>query len=448
MDINVTQKNSSLTKMESIFIIILLSLSTGGGGLPLISSFRQDATLSGDPLVQIVWSSMYLATFILLLRHWRVIRPHIIKNIPMILLTGLAFLSCLWSISPELSMRRSVALLGTTIVGFYLGGRCSIYDLLKLSLWALASCAILSVIVTLFLPDIGLQYYEGGYVWRGIYGHKNHFGRIMFFAVLLSFLFAIQKKSNLKALLLLLSILFTGLLFASKSTTAVIILCIGAAIIPVVIYKQIDYRLKGVFVSIALGLFISLSIGISNLSITFVDDILRQYLGKDITLAGRTLIWSMCWPYIKDAYLLGYGYNAFWAEPSGPAGAIRLLLNINVAHGHNGPIDLLLQLGFIGLSLFLIVFSQYISRTIKNFKNRLKLKKSVYLFPIVFLFCFVGLNIAESMILEKNYFFWILFIALLVSMNPLSKDTNILNGLSRSQISLHYRIKRSFMQKR
>ena len=50
-----------------------------------------------------------------------------------------------------------------------------------------------------------------------------------------------------------------------------------------------------------------------------LDDIFQQYLGKDITLAGRTHIWSMCWPYIKDAFLLGYGYNAFWLAPSGPA---------------------------------------------------------------------------------------------------------------------------------
>ena len=209
--------------MESIFIILLLFMSTSGGGLPLISSFRQEAALSGDLLVQIVWSSMYLATFILLLRHWQVIRPHIFQNIPMILLTALAFLSCLWSISPELSARRSVALLGTTIVGFYLGTKCSIQELLKLILWTLVSCAVLSIFVVLFLPDIGMQYYEGGYVWRGIYGHKNHFGRIMLFGVLVSFILSIQKKTHLRAWLLLLSALFTGLLFTSKSTTAIII---------------------------------------------------------------------------------------------------------------------------------------------------------------------------------------------------------------------------------
>ena len=95
-------------------------------------------------------------------------------------------------------------------------------------------------------------------------------------------------------------------------------------------------------------------------------------------------------------------------------------VKVNVAHGHNGVIDLLLQLGVVGLILFLIVFLQYILRTMECFKSRFELKKSEYLFPIIFLFIFVGLNIAESMILEKNYFFWILFIALMISMNPLS----------------------------
>jgi O-antigen ligase len=418
MDIKVTQNNNSLSKIESIFIILLLFLSTSGGGLPLISSFRQEATLSGDPLVQIVWSSMYIATCILLLRHWKDILPHMLHNIPMILLTGLAFLSCFWSISPELSLRRSVALLGTTIVGFYLGTKCGIEELLKLILWTMVSCAVLSIFVVLFLPDIGLQYYEGGYVWRGIYGHKNHFGRIMFFGVLVSFILSIHEKTHLRVMLLLLTALFTGLLFTSKSTTAIIVLCIGASIIPVFIFKQIDYRLKGVLISVALSLFFVLIVYILRLSMDSLDAIFQQYLGKDITLAGRTLIWGMSWPYIKDAFLLGYGYNAFWLTPLGPAESIRHSLKVCVAHGHNGAIDLLLQLGVVGLILFLIVFLQYILRTIECFKRRFILKKSEYLFPIVFLFSFVGLNIAESMIIEKNYFFWILFIALMIAMNP------------------------------
>lgn len=440
MDIEAPPPKNSPTKRESIFIILLLCLSTSGGGLPFISSFRQDAALSGDPLVQFVWSSIYLATFILAVRHRQEIRPHIFHNIPIILLTGLAFLSCLWSINPELSMRRSIALAGTTTVGLYLGTRCDIHDLLKLSLWALSYCAVLSIVCAIFLPDLGLQFYEGGYVWRGIYGHKNHFGRIMFFAALVSFILSIQKKHNLRLFLLLLSALFTVLLFASKSTTAVIILCIVATAIPIVIYKHLDYRLKAVLVSIALGLCISISVISFNFSITSVDNILGQYLGKDITLAGRTLIWSMCWPYIKDAYLLGYGYNAFWAETSGPAGTIRFVLNNNVAHGHNGAIDLLLHLGVIGLGLFLIVLCQYVSRTIKNFRNNSDLEKSAYLFPIIFLFSFFGMNIAESIILEKNYFFWILFIALMVSMEPISKKTKNLKNRYRSQNPPYFHI--------
>jgi exopolysaccharide production protein ExoQ len=426
MEINISQKPISLSKFESIFIVILLILSTGGGGLPLISSLRQNENFAGDSLVQIVWSAMYVVTFILILRHWRVIKPHILKNIPIIFLTGLAFLSSLWSINPELSIRRSIALLGTTLVGFYLGAKCNIQDLLKYTLLALVFCAVLSFIVVIFLPDIGLQYYEEGFVWRGIYGHKNHFGRIMFFAMLISYIISIQKKKSLRAWLITLSALFAGLLFASKSTTAIVILCFMGAIIPVFKFNKIDYRLKGVFLSIVLATLILSTVLILNMSITVIDNLFRQFLGKDITLGGRTLIWSMCWPYIKESFFLGYGYNVFWTESSGPAEIIRKVMNINVAHGHNGVIDLLLQLGVVGLGLFLIVFYQYISRTIRNFKARVYFNKSEYLFPIFFIFCFVGLNIAESMILKKNYFFWILFIALMVSMNSLRTGNNII----------------------
>ncbi len=409
---------------ESIFIIIILFFSTSSGGLPLISSFRKVATISGDPLVQIVWSLLYLITFILLLLNWHMIRPHIFQNIPLLFLTGLACLSCIWSINPELSMRRSVALLGTTTVGFYLGTRCSIYQLLKLTIYALIFCAATSILVVLFLPDIGLQPYQGEYVWRGIYGHKNHFGRIMFFAVLISFILSIQKKPRIRTLLFFLSMAFAGLLLASKSTTAIIILCISLSFLPIFIFKQIDPNLKGLYFSIGIGVMVALLVIIFNLSVISINNIFQQSLGKDLTMTGRTQIWGICWQYIKNKFLIGYGYNAFWLSPLGPAETIRYMLNINIAHGHNGFIDLLLQLGSSGLILFLIVLSQYISRAIESYKNRFKLQKCEYFFPIIFFICFFGLNIVESMILEKNYFFWILFIALMVSMKQMSSNQN------------------------
>lgn len=412
---NILNISTPKTKnIEEYFIILILFLSTSGGGIPLISAFRENVSTSGDTLLQIIWSIIYLIIIALTIRHWRLVKSHFYSNLPIIILTVFALLSSIWSMNPELSLRRSIALIGTTFVGFYLGSICTIRNLLKMSFIALTVCTITSLIVIYFFPDVGLQYYDGMYVWRGIYGHKNHFGRIIFFAILIYFLFSINKTHFTKALIFLFSLFLIYFLFASYSTTSILLLFVGLSILPILLLKRLDFRFKGAAISISLCILIIFSFFLQNITLNDVDEFLWNHFGKDCTLAGRTIIWELCFHYIKNSLLFGYGYDAFWFGGSGPAKTIKGALGFEVAHGHNGIIDLLLQLGLIGAFLFFIIFIQFLYRAIQNYKFRKNDREIERIFPLVFLFSFVGLNLTESMILTRNYFFWILFISLLV----------------------------------
>jgi exopolysaccharide production protein ExoQ len=67
-------------------------------------------------------------------------------------------------------------------------------------------------------------------------------------------------------------------------------------------------------------------------------------LGRDETLTGRTGVWAGVLPAAMGQPILGHGFAAFWNPTRG------LLYDINEAH--NGYLEIILELGFVGLVLF------------------------------------------------------------------------------------------------
>jgi O-antigen ligase len=68
-------------------------------------------------------------------------------------------------------------------------------------------------------------------------------------------------------------------------------------------------------------------------------------LGRDSTLTGRTEVWAAVLPAMKRQPMFGYGFGSFWTD------ARRELYDIPTAH--NGYLDILLELGAVGLALFI-----------------------------------------------------------------------------------------------
>src|SRR5262249_19561066 len=97
-------------------------------------------------------------------------------------LCGLAAASILWSVAPDVTLRRAAALFGTTAFGVYLASRYSVHELLRLVGWVLSAAVGLSVVTAIFFPNLGIS--PDDEAWRGIFVHKNNFGRAMALACL------------------------------------------------------------------------------------------------------------------------------------------------------------------------------------------------------------------------------------------------------------------------
>ena len=75
---------------------------------------------------------------------------------------------------------------------------------------------------------------------------------------------------------------------------------------------------------------------------------------RDITLSGRTLLWDTLWQFIQEKPWLGYGYGSFFSGESREANIVWQLYDWTPNHAHNGYIHLWLNLGIIGLFVFIL----------------------------------------------------------------------------------------------
>ena len=93
---------------------------------------------------------------------------------------------------------------------------------------------------------------------------------------------------------------------------------------------------------------------------------LLEARGKDLTLSGRTLIWSASVDAIRDRPLTGYGIGGVWRDAATDPTAVMLRkIGFTVFHSHSTVLELMLLLGAIGLVLFLVVYISAVSGAIK-----------------------------------------------------------------------------------
>ena len=115
---------------ERLFVfVLLLSSMTVVDALtrPAYSSGHDPDVLSTDvPLPTVmIESSVYVCGAFLVLARWRRV-VHAARHVwPLVALTLMAPISIAWSNAPGLTVRRSIFLLGSTLLGIYLGEKFS-----------------------------------------------------------------------------------------------------------------------------------------------------------------------------------------------------------------------------------------------------------------------------------------------------------------------------------
>jgi O-antigen ligase len=184
--------------------------------------------------------------------------------------------------------------------------------------------------------------------WRGPFGHKNMLASFMIAAMLV--VLTHEKRLGVRRFAVAAMV---ALVVLSRSGTGA-----GSLIAVTAVYLLCRHLARASGRKLGVAMVLTGLSGVVTLVgvVTFLPAIVSLY-GKDLTFTGRTQIWQASLDAIERKPWTGYGWGGVWIDPTKePTFTMIRRLGFIVFHAHNGAIELMLELGVIGLALFLAMF--------------------------------------------------------------------------------------------
>jgi exopolysaccharide production protein ExoQ len=392
--------------IDDAFSLVILFLGTEAFQSLIVDPGDPSARNGGSTLLRILWFVVYGVVALRLISQHRQVMMLVRANWCLALLVLLTILSTIWSRDPGFTLRHSIALLGTTLVGIDLAIRYSIRGQLHL-LYIVCGFVVLSgIVVQLLFPGLIPTADFDSTAWHGISGAKNGWAQLVVLGAIA--VFSRSRRSlrdfSIIACLTLVAFALVGL---ARSAGALVILI--ALLILFKLFGALRWR-PGILVRVCLASAL-IVLPLSYLAFQNFDKV-TGLLGRDSTLTGRAQIWPLALSDIAKNPIHGYGYSAFWEPDSQPATRIREEIKWDAPGAHNGYIDLALGLGLPGLLLF--VASLFISaRRAVDYCRRSVEREAMW--PLAYLSFFFLYECIESTIVVGNLIYWILYVAVCCS---------------------------------
>ncbi len=278
----------------------------------------------------------------------------LIVNWILLALPMLAVVSALWSDYPAVSLKGGAQFLVTTSIGIWAGSCVKPRVLMSALLSALIVVAVLSV-------SFGTAAYNGitgEYTFIGVFGSKNYFAVCVSFLLLTAVAVAFDKSQafTFRVLGIFGACLAAPLLLYARSVGALV-----TSIVTLMIAWMLRIALRlPPRPRIALLAFTLFSVLGVVVVVTFELDYATalDYFGKNTTLTGRTLIWQYATNAIAAKPILGGGYEAFWQGGNWGAEEVWFYMGISGKYGfhfHNTLFEVAVDLGLVGLCLFVLL---------------------------------------------------------------------------------------------
>ena len=304
---------------------------------------------AGDKITLTLNSFSILASLFLFWSGTRKMEMTRINRILPMAAASLLLISILWSVNPALTLTRGTAYFFVVLGAIGLAEVLHSDEFMYLLAFLCGLSAVASLAQLLIFPETG--------DFQGIFSQKNVLGQAMAAGVLAA-LYCARTSDRLRFRYICVIALCTFVAFMSKSATS---------ILTIFLFFTIDFLggfyLKGGYIRIlslclAIG---SLLIGILLFAIFGTDYILSLF-GKDPTLSGRTLFWPYVIENISKRPVLGWGFSAFWSPVNPTALQIDEAVKGDnwdtffIPNAHNGILEFLLDIGFLGTSFFVFLW--------------------------------------------------------------------------------------------
>jgi O-antigen ligase len=231
-----------------------------------------------------------------------------------------------------------------TIIGFD-----RIIVVLKRLMWGAMAATFIAAVVIPGRTTRHIDAVTGEVVlpgWHGLFDHKN--GLTQFLAIgIITFLSYEPVRTRRNATIGVAIVLV--LLSQSATGLAVLLILLGTSATLRHFQNQPTTHRAG---------FLAMMIVVWSIAATAIVMLaarLVQLSGKDLTYSGRTKIWSTVLEQIGANPITGYGAGSVWVSKDEPTVSMRRQIGFDAANAHQGALELLLQVGVIGLVLYALV---------------------------------------------------------------------------------------------
>lgn len=319
--------------------------------------------LEGSPFDRAVFMALELAGLAVVISRGHKIGPLLRKNITILMFFSFACISILWSDYPLPTFKHWIKGIGDVLMVLIILTEVDPMGALR---WLFTRLSFLlfplSILFIKYYPNLGrrltLSWTEEAV---GVAAQKNGLGgTCLVLGIGLLWLIRAAYKDreapNRRNRLKVYGIVFgmvAWLLWQCNSTTSITSLVIAGGVM--LLSTRPVFRQRPTLVHV---LVVAL-LGISLYAVFFQSSgTLVKNLGKDPTLSGRTLIWSIVLA-IPFNHWVGTGYESFWLGGRLEAARSRFP-NADLNEAHDGYLEMYLNLGWAGVSLLgLLLLSGY-----------------------------------------------------------------------------------------
>ncbi len=317
-------------------------------------------------------------------------------------------------------------------MGIYLAARFTLREMMPLAALGCGLSVGMNFLFCLAFPQFGIQVGLQEGAWRGMLIQKNSLACLVVFAAipLLCTLFSGVKRDGLRPtkgqrVWYWLGLIISALLVVmSNSKTGLLIFMMMIVLIP--IFQKMRSRHY-----LALPMFVCSMLVLTMVTLFLAgnyEEILLG-LGRDPSLSGRTEIWEAMGEKIMQQPITGYGYNGFWLAREGESLDIWYRSKDLPPQGHNGYLNLSLDLGLVGLGLFLVSYFKAFQRSFIWLRWTAGPEG---LMPILFFSVMLIYNMTEEVLIANANFnaFWLFYVYLTTAILINSVKTEGLEGKS------------------
>ena len=272
---------------------------------------------------------------------------------------------------------------------------------MELVMLAGAVVAALGLIMVFGFPDLARASSARVYgAWLGIFMDRTTSASVCIF--LLSPAIVLGKK-NFTVKRLLYIVVMLAFIWKAQAATALIVLFAYAV---TVLVLKLTIRLERKTLMVLALIVLPILIAAVVLVPPYLPVLLKA-LGRDPTLTGRTEIWGTLLRSVAKRPLLGYGYYAFWSGLSGESANAIVASQWVFGYAHNGYLEVVLQLGLVGLLAFFVTLLQALGNAWVCYRRDNSLG-TIWYTSLIFLTIYY--NISEETLIWPNSLRSILYV--------------------------------------